>query len=187
MSVLLLTTYDTKQEEADYLIAGLTALGVDYDCCDLSLRADSAQWSPSEKLAGMQQAADRAIAEIAQRPQIGRRMVLALGGGTGGQIALQVLKSLPVHMPKVMVTTLPFDPRYIIADSAIILVPTVADLCGLNATTRAALDRAAAITSGLYHATLPTGASAITPSIGLTALGVTAAGTDAVRHGLRAR
>ena len=187
MSVLLLATYDTKQEEADYLIAGLKALGVDIDCCDISLRADGAHWGPTEKLTGMAQAAARAVTEISSKPQVGRRMVVALGGGTGGQIALQVLQSLPVHMPKVLVTTLPFDPRYIIADSSIVLVPTVADLCGLNATTRAALDRAAAITAGLYHAVLPTGASSLTPSVGLTALGVTGPGTDAVRKGLRAR
>jgi len=187
MSVLLLATYDTKQEEADYLIAGLTALGVDVDCCDISLHACGAQWGPAEKLAGMRQAAERAVIEIANKPQTGRRMVVALGGGTGGQIALQVLQSLPVHMPKVLVTTLPFDPRYIIADSSIVLVPTVADLSGLNATTRAALDRAAAITGGLFHATLPTGASSLTPSVGMTALGVTGPGAEAVRMGLRAQ
>lgn len=185
MSVLLLATYDTKQEEADYLIARLTALGVDIDCCDISLHACGEQWGPTEKLAGMRQAAERAVLEIAEKPQTGRRMVVALGGGTGGQIALQVLQSLPVHMPKVLVTTLPFDPRYVIADSSIVLVPTVADLSGLNATTRAALDRAAAITGGLFHATLPTGISSLAPSVGLTALGVTGPGTDAVRTGLR--
>ena len=187
MSVLLMATYDTKQEEADYLISGLTALGVDVDRCDISLGARGAQWGPEEKLAGMTAAVERAKIEITTGPQTGRRMVVAIGGGTGGQIALQVLQSLPVHMPKVLVTTLPFDPRYIIADSSIVLVPTVADLSGLNATTRAALDRAAAITGGLYHATLPTGASSVTPSVGLTALGVTGPGTDAVRKALVAQ
>ncbi|NSX53540.1 Tm-1-like ATP-binding domain-containing protein [Parasulfitobacter algicola] len=180
MSVLLLATYETKQEEADYLIAALMALGVAVETCDISLHAGGVQWSPKAKIAGMAQATDRAITQISAKPQTGRRMVVAIGGGTGGQIALRVLQSLPVAMPKVLVTTLPFDPRYIIADSSIILVPTIADLCGLNATTRAALDQAAAITGGLYHASLPTGPVSHTPSIGVTALGVTGPGTDAL-------
>ncbi len=186
MSVLLLATFDTKQEEADYLIAAMTALGVPVETCDISLHAGGAQWTPKDKIAGMAQATERAIAEISAKPQTGRRMIVAIGGGTGGQIALKVLQSLPVAMPKVLVTTLPFDPRYIIADSSIVLVPTIADLCGLNATTRAALDQAAAIAGGLYHATLPTGAASLSPSIGVTSLGVTGPGTDALCKRLKA-
>jgi uncharacterized protein (UPF0261 family) len=185
MSVLLLATYDTKAEEAEYLILALLALGVEVERCDMSLNACGAQWSPAEKVAGMAKATDRAIAEISKDKGVGRRMVVAIGGGTGGQIALKVLQSLPVAMPKVLVTTLPFDPRYIIADSSIVLVPTIADLCGLNATTRAALDQAAAITGGLYHATLPTGPASLSPSVGVTALGVTGLGTDMVGARLR--
>lgn len=185
MSVLLLATYDTKREEADYLINALTVLGVPVETCDISLNAGGAQWTPQAKIAGMETATKRAIAEISEKPQTGRRMVVAIGGGTGGQIALSVLKSLPLAMPKVLVTTLPFDPRYIIADSAIVLVPTVADLCGLNATTRAALDKAAAIAGGLYHATLPTGPASLSPSIGVTSLGVTGPGTDTLCARLR--
>jgi uncharacterized protein (UPF0261 family) len=185
MSVLLLATYDTKQEEADYLITALTALGVPVETCDISLHAGGAQWAPEAKIAGMAKATERAIAEIAEKPQFGRRMVVAIGGGTGGQIALRVLKSLPLAMPKVLVTTLPFDPRYIMADSAIVLVPTVADLCGLNATTRAALDQAAAITGGLYHATLPTGPVSLSPSKGVTSIGVKGPGTDTLCARLR--
>ena len=99
MSVLLLATYDTKQEEADYLIAAMTALGVPVETCDISLHAGGEHWSPDEKIAGMTQATERAIAEISRKPQTGRRMIVAIGGGTGGQIALQVLKSLPLTMP----------------------------------------------------------------------------------------
>lgn len=186
MSVLLLATYDTKHEEAAYLIDALGRFDVTVDRCDISLQSKGAQWSPEAKLAGMQDATRRAIAEISAATGSQRRIVVAIGGGTGGQIALKVLQSLPVAMPKVLVTTLPFDPRFIIADSSIVLVPTIADLCGLNATTRAALDQAAAITAGLHHATLPTGPAFLTPSVGVTSLGVTGAGTDALCTQLRA-
>ncbi|MEJ8561981.1 Tm-1-like ATP-binding domain-containing protein [Yoonia sp. GPGPB17] len=186
MSVLLLATYDTKQEEADYLILGLKALGVPVEKCDISLNAGGKHWSPAAKVAGMKAATARAIAEIGNAPQAGRRMVVAIGGGTGGQIAVDVLRALPLAMPKVLVTTLPFDPRYVIADSSIVLVPTIADLCGLNATTRAALDQAAAIAGGLYHASLPTGPVSLAPSVGVTSLGVTGPGTDVLCDRLRA-
>ena len=185
MSVLLLATYDTKGEEAAYLMGALQALGVPAERCDISLHSDGEVWDPKSKLAGMAAAAGRAIEQIAFAPQQGRRMVCAIGGGTGGQIALQVLRSLPIEMPKVMVSTLPFDPRYALADNAIVLVPTMADLTGLNATTRQALDRAAAIVGGLYHATLSEGRVAARPSIGVTALGITAPGIDALGKRLR--
>jgi uncharacterized protein (UPF0261 family) len=184
VSVLLLATYDTKGEEAAYLMGALQALGVPAERCDISLHSDGEVWHAPEKLAGMRDAARRAIDQIAYSPQQGRRMVCAIGGGTGGQIALDVLRSLPIEMPKVMVSTLPFDPRYALADNAIVLVPTMADLTGLNATTRQALDRAAAIVGGLYHATLPEGRVAARPSIGVTALGITAPGIDALNKRL---
>ncbi|MGR3540919.1 MAG: Tm-1-like ATP-binding domain-containing protein [Hasllibacter sp.] len=185
MSVLLLATYDTKAEEAAYLMGALMALGVAAERCDISLHAGGEHWDAARKMAGMDAAAARALDHVAFAPQQGRRMVVAIGGGTGGQIALKVMRALPIEMPKVMVSTLPFDPRYELADNAIILVPTMADLTGLNATVRQALDRAAAIVGGLYHATLPTGRVAVAPSTGITALGITAPGVDALSRRLK--
>ncbi len=186
MSVLLLATYDTKLEEAEYLMDALTALGVPTERCDISLRAEGEHWSGDDKIAAMERAAAGALDWIQTAPQEGRRMIAAIGGGTGGQIALRVLREMPIEMPKVLVSTLPFDPRYALADNAIILVPTMADLSGLNATVRQALDRAAAILRGLYDASLPTGPASIQPSIGITALGVTGPGTDVLIKDLQA-
>ncbi|WP_424965265.1 Tm-1-like ATP-binding domain-containing protein [Dinoroseobacter sp. S375] len=184
MSVLLLATFDTKREETEYISRAMEAAGLTVRRCDISLNAEGVHWSPEEKLAGMEAAAKRAIAEIAAASAKAPRLVVALGGGTGGQIALKVLHSLPAMMPKLLVTTLPFDPRYVIADNAIVLVPTIADLCGLNATTRDVLDRAAAIAAGLRGALPATGDAPLTPSVGVTSLGVTGPGTDALRQRL---
>ena len=187
MSVLLLATFDTKPDETDYLIGAMEQAGQNVRPCDISHHAQGAQWSPKDKLTGIQKAADRAIAEIADSALDGPRLVVAMGGGTGGQIALRVLQSLPATMPKLLVTTLPFDPRYVIADNSIVLVPTIADLCGLNATTRDALDRAAAIAAGLRHSLPPDGDVPLTPSVGVTSLGITGPGTDALRERLQAQ
>ena len=186
MSLLLLATYETKAAEASYLAAALLALGVEAERLDISLGAGGAHWGAARKLAAMDASAAQAIEEVRAARGTGRRMVVAIGGGTGGQIALRVLRALPIEMPKVLVSTLPFDPRYALADNAIVLVPTMADLSGLNATVRQALDRAAAIAAGLYHASLPTAAAAARPSVGVTALGVTAPGVDALGARLRA-
>ena len=185
MRVQLLATFDTKWEEAEYLIAGIKALGVEVERCDISLLAGGAYWTPAEKLAGMERAVCRAVGEVLDTVGTEPRLIVAIGGGTGGQIALKVLQALPVDWPKVFVTTMPFDPRYAVADNPMILVPTLADLCGLNATTRTALDKAAAITGGLVQAAPKAVPLAAVKSIGVTSLGVTGGGTDALCVDLR--
>jgi uncharacterized protein (UPF0261 family) len=184
MCILLLGTLETKREEAAYLMAKLRATGLEVRLCDISLHAGGAQWCPEEKLAGMNAAAARALDEIMSQPAGHVRLVLAIGGGTGGQIALRVLQGLPSALPKVLLTTLPFDPRFFVADSSIVLVPTIADLCGLNDTVRAALDTAAAVADGMYRAG-PSAHAVPRASVGVTSLGVTAQGTDALCARLR--
>lgn len=187
MKVYLLATFDTKWEEAEYLLSGLSAQGIDAHRCDLSLLAGGAYWTPAEKLAGMDRAVDRAIENVSAASDGGSCMMVAIGGGTGGQMALRVLQALPVDWPKVFVTTMPFDPRYAVADDPIILIPTLSDLCGLNATTRTALDKAAAVAGGLYRAGPTSVPLASVKSIGVTSLGVTGGGTDALCVDLRKR
>jgi len=83
------------------------------------------------------------------------------------------MRALPVTFPKVLVTTLPFDPRIAVADSSVILVPTLVDICGLNATLREVLENTAALTAGLCRTRRVAGACVASPSIGITALGAT--------------
>jgi uncharacterized protein (UPF0261 family) len=56
--------------------------------------------------------------------------VVGLGGGTGGEIILRAMHALPFDFPKILITTLPFDPRAALADNAITLVPTLVDVAG---------------------------------------------------------
>jgi uncharacterized protein (UPF0261 family) len=73
----------------------------------------------------------------------------------------------------VLITTLPFDPRFAAADSSVVLVPTLADICGLNATLREVLENAAALTAGLCQTRRLPGVCVDETSIGITALGAT--------------
>ena len=171
--VLLLATLDTKAEEAEFLSRQLSGHGVASRTIDLSLEADGAILGGSEKLKAMEVAAARALKAVTDTLDSGARVVLGLGGGTGGEVALRIMRALPVTFPKVLVTTLPFDPRIAVADSSIILVPTLVDICGLNATLREVLENTAALTAGLCSTRREAGACVASPSIGITALGAT--------------
>ena len=180
MTVVVLATLDSKEEEARFLVEALRARGCEARVCDLSLGNLGADWTSAGKLDGMDRAAARATAELADCAAWGARAMLAVGGGTGGQVAVKVLQAMPLAMPRVLVSTFPFDPRYAVADTPIVLVPTIADLSGINATTRAALHRAAGIAAQMAEEGEAL-ALAGAPSVAVTALGITARGVEALR------
>lgn len=179
--VLLLATLDTKAAEIGFLSDRLAALGVPVRLLDLSL--DRSGRDAGGKLALMDAAAHRARAQLSEVLDSATAVVVGLGGGTGSQIVLQVMHDLPVILPKVLITTLPFDPREALADNLIILVPTLVDIEGLNDTLRQVFCQTAGLIRGLVDApTLAVTARAI----GLTALGVTQEASVALRKELLA-
>jgi uncharacterized protein (UPF0261 family) len=175
--VLLLATMTTKVAEANFLSAQLLSAGVSYRVVDISLETGGAILDGDDKCRAMSVAASQAIETILAHSDV--EVVLGLGGGTGGEIALQVLRALPVTVPKVLVTTLPFDPRPAVADNAITIVPTLADISGLNDTLRDTFENAALMVAGLCQKTRKCKKHAFIPSVGITALGAT---DDAVRR-----
>lgn len=73
--------------------------------------------------------------------------VLSIGGGRGTALGTQVMRSLPVGVPKLMVSTMasgrtPFGPY--VGTRDVTLMHSVADLLGVNAVTRPVLANAAA-------------------------------------------
>lgn len=171
--VLVLATLDTKAEEADYLISRFDAHNVKTSKIDLSLGSGGTMLDGPEKLQAMEKAAESAIETMTGTMIDDVHAVIGLGGGTGGEIALRVLRALPMTFPKVLVTTLPFDPRVVVADTSVILVPTLADISGLNPTLREVLENAAAMTAGLCNTRRQANACVDSPSVGITALGAT--------------
>ncbi len=171
--VLVMATLTTKTEETDYVVHSLAAHGVDAEVIDLSLITGQTRLSAADKVNAIGDTIDRAIDSVSQALDDGVNAVLGLGGGTGGEIALRVMRALPITFPKVLVTTLPFDPRGAIADASIVLVPTLADLAGLNATLREILENAAAMTAGLCATRRKARSCVLSPSIGITSLGAT--------------
>ena len=172
-TVLVVATLETKADETDFLIRRHGEHGVGAHIVDMSLASDGVVLDGPEKLARMDQAVADAIQAVTEHLQDAGNAVLGLGGGTGGEMAMRIMRALPITFPKVLVTTLPFDPRIAIADSSIILVPTLADICGLNPTLREVLENAAALTAGLCATRRQANACIDNPSVGITALGVT--------------
>ncbi|MEL6296190.1 MAG: Tm-1-like ATP-binding domain-containing protein [Pseudomonadota bacterium] len=170
---LVLATLETKREETGYLTDKLDAAGISFEVIDTSLAARGQILAGDAKSQAMNVTAERATSEIVDKLRSGAEVVVGIGGGTGAEIALEVMRSLPISFPKVLCTTLPFDPRFALADNSIVLVPTLADISGLNAVLRDALENTALITAGLCQKPRKGELTGIAPSVGLTALGAT--------------
>ncbi|WP_136442622.1 Tm-1-like ATP-binding domain-containing protein [Pacificoceanicola onchidii] len=171
--VLVLATLATKAEEVDFLCEQMQGLGLSVRVVDVSLDASRGVLDGDAKRQAMVAAADKALQTAAQAAQGETELVVGLGGGTGGEIILNVLRGLPITFPKILVTTLPFDPRVAVADNAIIFVPTLVDIAGLNAILREVLENTALMASGLCRKQRKGKPLTAAPSVGITGLGAT--------------
>ncbi len=171
--IIVMATLATKEEETGFLTERLARHGVDAIVIDLSLDNGGTVLDGAGKLSAMDAAIGLAIEKVSAALDEGANVVVGLGGGTGGEIAIRVMRALPITFPKVLISTLPFDPRFAMADSSIVLVPTLADLSGLNATLREILENAAAMSAGLTATRRRASSCVHNPSIGITSLGAT--------------
>jgi uncharacterized protein (UPF0261 family) len=179
--VLLIGTVETKRAELDALAGALAAQGLTPKIVDISLGAKGAVLSGPEKLARIEVMAQTAALVAVTRAD-GCLAALAIGGGTGAEIAVQVLRALPPDLPKLLITTLAFDPRAALADCAITLIPTLCDIEGMNPMLARVFASAAAMVAGLarVHPVAP----ATGWSIAVSTLGATGPAGAAVAQGL---
>lgn len=181
--IALLGTFQTKAAELAVLEQLLQASGLQVTKVDMSLGA-TGQCLPGEaKVKRM-----KAQAVLAARALLDAQAsaVLALGGGTGSDMALNALRGLPIETPKFLITTLPFDPRDALADNNTVLIPSLCDIQGLNDVLLMTFERAVALVKASVTTT-PMRRTA--PAIGLSLLGVTQAACDHIlprlaAHGL---
>ncbi|MEM6667290.1 MAG: Tm-1-like ATP-binding domain-containing protein [Pseudomonadota bacterium] len=184
--VLILSTLETKAEETAFLQECLHFHGAESEVIDLSFWAQGKVLDGPSKIEAMKDITSRAVNDLAARLKATDCLV-GLGGGTGGEIIMRVMGAMPITFPKVLITTLPFDPRMAVADNSIILVPTLADICGLNATLRQVLENAAAMTEGICRSRRKEGACVEVTSIGITAMGATDAAIAPLVDGIHER
>ncbi len=163
------------------LPAGLTAADIrvlDIPAAELAALGKVAAMARIASAAGLECAAWVAGGEIAG--------VMALGGGVGTWVGAEVMRSLPFGLPKLIVSTLPYDVRPLLHGRDIVFFPSVADILGLNPMLRTVLGGAAAAMDGMARAWTPVGRESAARTIGATGLGITTpallAARDLIEH-----
>lgn len=193
-TILIVGTYDTKQEELSYIADVIAAQGGGVLTMDVSVLGDPAgpvdvtkrevaaagggtieeAMSCGDENHAMQIMARGAAAQAARLHREGRvQGALVLGGTMGTDLALDLCDALPLGVPKYIVSTVAFSPlippERIAADTQMIL--WAGGLYGLNSVCKAALSQAAGAVLGAARAVEPPRRDR--PRVGMTSFGKT--------------
>lgn len=173
-TVVLVGTLDTKGAEYGFVRDRLKAAGLNVTIVDCGVlgepqiaadipRDDVARAGGSD-IAALASAGDRgaAVQAMARGAEAILRTLrsvghlqgaMALGGGGGTSIAAQAFQSLPLGVPKLIVTTMASgDTRPYVGESDLVLFPSVVDVAGVNRISAKVLSNAAAAMVGMIGA-----------------------------------
>ncbi|CNI53966.1 transcriptional regulator [Yersinia frederiksenii] len=201
--IYIATTTDTKGEELAYVSALIKATGLTTVTVDLSTKEGQqvggadisaetvASYHPDGRQAVFCGDRGRAISAMAQAFEcfINSRedvaALLGLGGSGGTALITPAMQSLPIGIPKLMVSTMASgDVSGYIGASDIAMMYSVTDIAGLNRISRRVLSNAAhQIAGAVYFAKAET-ATDDKPALGLTMFGVTTPCIQAVSAAL---
>ncbi len=193
-TALVVGTFDTKGRELKFLRDALRAVGVRTRMVDLSTSGEpsSADVSPQEVATSHprglnavftgdrgQSVAAMAVAFehwIVRQRDIGG--IISAGGSGGTSLATTGMRRLPVGLPKVMISTVASgEVGHYVGASDILMLPSVADIQGLNVITERILRNGAHALAGMMAGAAQNEAreatSASKPAIGITMFGVT--------------
>lgn len=173
MAVYLIGTLDTKGREVAFVRELLTAAGVDTVTVDAGclgeapftadISREEVFSSAGSDLAAVQQREDRGYAiqlaadgiqKIAEEAWQDGRMtgILGLGGSAGTTIATAAMRALPLHIPKLMVSTLASgQTRPYVGGRNIVMLNSVVDIAGINRISRTVLSQAAQAMIGMLQ------------------------------------
>lgn len=194
-------TFDTKSQDLLFIKSCLDRLRVRTITVDLSTsrKPSPAAIGPTEvarhhpKGAGAVFTGDRgtAVAEMAHaftRFMAGRRDVggiISAGGSGGTALVTPAMRSLPVGVPKVMVSTVASgNVRQYVGPSDICMMYSVTDVAGINRISASVLANAAHALAGMIGFRQDVESSRL-PAIGLTMFGVTTPCVQAVAQALK--
>jgi uncharacterized protein (UPF0261 family) len=120
-------------------------------CAGLDLAALSARRDRGECVVAMSKAAPVFLAKLAAAQDIDG--VISLGGGGGTAIATAAMRALPLGFPKLMVSTLAAgNTAPYLGTKDIVMMPSIADVAGLNRLSRVIFSRAAGAICGMVEA-----------------------------------
>jgi len=174
MSVYLLTTLDTKGDEAALVRRQLVQLGIDVVLVDTGclgkptvpaeVSREQVFTAAGTSLAEMVSGGDRGVAvtraadgaaKIVHKAYLAGHVdgVLGLGGSAGTTIGTAAMRALPLGVPKLMVSTLASGQvRHYVGDKDILMMNSVVDIAGINRISRKILTGAAAAIAGMVRA-----------------------------------
>jgi uncharacterized protein (UPF0261 family) len=204
--LVIIGTLDTKGPEIAFLrdciashgspvkivdvgIRGAATIAADISreavAAELGTTIEDIRGGSDDKVAPMHRMAEGA-ARIVTRWARGGRLagVISIAGGVGTWIAASIMRQLPLGLPKVLVSTLPYDIRPLLGTKDIVVIPSIVDVLGLNPVLRLVLTNAAAALVGMAGAASPRPTGK--PVIGLTGMGITNPAVLAAREILEA-
>lgn len=211
MAVILIGTLDTKGTEIAFLRDRLRNVGIQVLVMDAGT-SDPQAIEPEISRHQVFEAAGTSMKDVLQHRDRGRAVadasrgvrllieemlskeevegILAIGGSAGTTIGTSAMRASPFGIPKLMVSTLASgQTRPYVGGSDIMMIPSIADLAGLNRVTRQVLGQAANAMVGMVRAT-PRMKSQVSsdegPLITATMFGVTTPCVDRARHSLEA-
>ena len=213
--VVFVATYDTKGVESDYIKKRVEAYGASCLTIDVGVGGKPTA-VPDVSLAdlclGTQYDVDKihamprgdAVAvssDLVQKYvkklfEAGRcAAVIGIGGAGGTQICTQTMRSLPIGLPKLMMSTLAAgNMRWYVEDSDISMFPSITDVAGINCITQMVFDRFAAEAAKAaqwyaerYALHAQRMADTSVPRIGQTMYGTTTKGVTRAREELERR
>jgi len=175
--VLMMMTLDTKENEARFVRQVLEESGLEVYHLDASVRrtvdggaaitpdqiAAAAGTTMAEVralnhegkcLAVMIQGAIKCAHELHER--IGLGGIIGVGGSLGTALGTAVMKTFPLGLPKVMVSTMASGmTRPFVGSKDIVMVNSVCDIAGLNTVTRSVFRNGALALAGMAHGYMP--------------------------------
>lgn len=189
-SIYVVTTFDTKSAEACYIRELILATGLSVKTVDLSTKYfanSTADFSPKNVAEFHPQGADavfsgdrgKAMSAMAlafnnfilSRKDVGG--LIGLGGSGGTALVTPAMQSLPIGLPKLMVSTMASgDVSNYVGASDIAMLYSVTDIAGLNRISRQVLANAAHSIAGAVKFQAPIHQDE-KPALGLTMFGVT--------------
>lgn len=206
--VIIVATLDTKGEEIVFIRGILEAEGILVIVLDVGILGEPACHAdiPREETArrgGMSLEAligarDRRLAVetmsigaaalvrdmvFSQPPRLNG--IISVGGGTGTHIAAEVMKPVPLGIPKLLVSTVASrDMSEVVGVKDLMVYHSVTDILGLNPLTRKILSNAAAAMAGMVRR--PQHMEIDRPIIGLTSFGFITEGAMRTKAALEA-
>ena len=195
--IVVLATLDTKAEEAAFVadcirrrghlprlvdlgVAGVAALPAE-TTREAVARAAGLSWetlSALPRTEAMEAAAAGATKLVRDMVDTGEvHAIIGIGGGTGTWLGTTVMRALPLGFPKLMVSTLGSRD----GSTDIMVMPSVADVAGVNTLLGPILANAAAAVCGMAEG-VEIRLDRTRPTIALTMFGVTTRGGTFVRR-----